>query len=205
MRAHVLAMILVLSTLFATLGHLPAEGQTGGAIGLYSDTQGTDCAIPDAVPGVLEVNVIHSLASDCVMGAMFAVPIPTCATGLIFVGDRGTGLDPHQTLQGTSPIGIGVAYGLRFPPMSTLHILTIVYISQGTSGTCCPLQVTAAGGDFVEPPPCPNPAAVACSGVGLPVQAGTAYLNPNGSCSCAVPIETTTWGAVKALYVHEGF
>ncbi len=202
MRAKHLPILVAASGLLLALGHPSADGQTGGVIGLYSDTQGVDCGVLDAAPGVLEVYVVHSLASDEIDGVCFAVPIPTCAAGLMYIGDRPTGLDPEHSVFGSSPVGVGVAYGACFPTTPALHILTIVYISDGTSQSCCPLQVSRAVGD--EFLPYPNPGASTCHNLLVPVEPGTAYLNPNASCMCTVPTNSTTWGALKALYDHEG-
>ena len=167
----------------------------GGNITLSSDTEGTDCNIFDVQPGVIRVHVLHTLATTMVSGSAFSVPIPGCAVGMTWVGDVGV----FPVTVGFSPTGIAISYGgscLETP----FHILTIVYFGQGTSSSCCLLNVGPPNPGHCD---LEQPCAVDCVSPDdriIPANGSSAIINPDASCQCNVPVEETTWGQVKNLF-----
>jgi hypothetical protein len=155
-----------------------------GAIGIHADPEGMTCNIDDSQPGLITIYVVHKpLFSNGAMGISFSAPIPPCAV-LDYVGEEH--VFPLTT--GDSQNGITVFYGSQCLWGSTL-VLIITLQGYGQTPECC----------FF---PIPNVSVVKCNGEtesGLGMDHHT--INGNASCDCAIPIEQTTWGKIKALYV----
>jgi hypothetical protein len=161
----------------------------GDTIGLYADTQGTNCNFVDNQPRLLQVHVVH-ISPGGATASEFSAPMPACMTGATYLSDT------VWFAVGNSQVGISVGYGSCVT--GSIYLMAINYFVRGTSEICCVYPVL------------PNPYAVpggavlvqdcdfnSVSGVGL-----AATVNGNSSCPCGgpVPVEETTWGRVKTLY-----
>ena len=181
-----LAILLTLSLCATT-----AFAQVGN-IGLFDDVNGTDCEHEDTVSGLQAIYVVHvngvAAASD------FAAPIPSCWTGGSFLSDTAV----YPVTIGSSPTGVSIGYGACTP--SPNHILTINVFGQGTGDTCCRMTIQANVNV-----PSGQIEIVDCGGSLFQIGpiGGTIIINPDGSCSCDVATQNTTWGALKSLYETE--
>lgn len=165
----------------------------GGMITLFADPGGADCAINDTQAGVLiRVYVFHVLAPEA-LGSEFSVPMPSCAVGMIWLGDSAVfPVTVHE-----SPTGVGIGYGVCYT--EAVHILTINFYGVGTSLNCCPLRVEPPW--WGNPPDPPGVNMVDCEINLIPAVGGVALINPDETCPClSVPTQETTWGKVKAIY-----
>jgi hypothetical protein len=79
-----------------------------------------------------------------------------------------------------------------------MHVTTINYFVQGAPTLpCCPYPV-------IPDPSIPSGEieVVDCAGVIRHAVGLVAMVNPDGSCPCGtVPVQKTTWGRAKAMYV----
>jgi hypothetical protein len=156
-------------------------------MGLYSDAQGTSCALSDAGgPGVRIVYVVIN-GPTALTSCRFAAPIPPCFDAT-WVADS----TPYPVI-GTSPQDVSVAFGACLTP--PIQVMSIAYLSKGSTQGCCsfPLLANAWPGYIVTD----------CNYVqrdarNFPVL----EISADNSCpSCGpVAIKPTTWGALKALY-----
>ena len=168
----------------------------GGAIGIYADEAGVNCAIDDSTPGVLTFHVVQTNLATA-GGIEFSAPLPSCLTGVTWVGD----IRYFPVTIGDSQSGVAVGYpGCLSSPV---HVLSIVAVTQGTSLTCCPYRVLpspAAASGLIDATDC-------LPGVNglLSATSTTAIVNPDGQCSCMLTVrsEETTWGKLKSLYAAD--
>ncbi|MEE9268716.1 MAG: hypothetical protein V3V49_00485, partial [Candidatus Krumholzibacteria bacterium] len=174
-----------LGGLFTLLSIVSAA--SGDAIGLFADDGGMDCQIIDDEPGVLNIFVVHT-APDGATASAFSAPMPACMVGATYLSDTCPFLCPGNSQTGTSRAYGGCLSG-------TIHVLTMSFFVQGTSEPCCAYPVLPhpeLGLIIVED----------CDGNPIPAQGAAATVNGDATCPCQapVPVEATTWGAVKALY-----
>ncbi len=103
-----------------------------------------------------------------------------------WVGDN----SPFLTF-GTSAAGIVIGFeNCEVPPF---EVLQTTYTLYGTSSPCAFLEV-AAHPDYPQGLAFPN-----CYADFTPAIGGRLTINPDGTCP-PLPVETSTWGRVKALY-----
>jgi hypothetical protein len=127
----------------------------------------------------------------------FVVGIPECWTGATWVAD-----EPAPGLNGFSSTqnefwGLEITWGdCRDLPV---YLGKIVFATTGQSQPCCKLEITRP---IVEQGPitmeCTTPVVVWL------VETRGAIINGNPDCPCdePIPVEQSTWGAIKALYNH---
>lgn len=183
----------ILCTVF--LACLPTAGLANaalvGRISLYSDAASTLCALADNEPRLGEMFIVHNVGD--VAGNAYLVRFQlTASAGFTgsWVQDI---LPPGMSAVGTSPNGIAINY--QACRSGDVSILRVTYQLFGTSSQCSFLQASAYPGiDFIE--------AMDCSFDSHAVAGGTIVVNPNETCPCPepVPVQTSTWGRVKALY-----
>jgi len=184
---------LLLLTLAIVLVHGLAVGQTTmpdvGSIDIFSDAGLTSCNITDA-PGLITVYLGATLGSDGSTGSVFkveqdlTVPLSYIATSstYLIIGDPRTNLS--------------IVYGSCLQSANPVLIANISYIGSGTSAACGLLSIVPADGiisGMVELVTCDSYREVFA-------QLGQARVNADGTCDCQVPVQTKTWGGVKALY-----
>lgn len=175
------------------LSVLVSRAAWSDTIGLHSDPSGASCNIVATPFALTEVFVVH--VTDGATASMFQAPKPSCWTGAAWLGD----MTPYCAGVGCgdSQAGIALTYGAC--RIGAIHVLTIRYFSGGSSESCCPYPLlphpwTQEG--HVEIADCEfNP------GVALELMA---TVNGGSACPCGypVPVEETTWGRMKALYIE---
>ena len=74
------------------------------------------------------------------------------------------------------------------------HILTIVYLTDGTTPSCCEYPVPPQPGFDYE--------FINCAAANVPGSGETNIVNGNASCPCTGPVgtEQSSWGKIKALH-----
>lgn len=195
--------VLFLTVVALTCASVTALAQTS-KIALSTTIDGTSCNIADK-PGTVEVHVIV-LDVDAFDGIQFAAPIPDCWTGATYLGETVDGLLHIGNTQ--DPVGgLSVVWGScrsgGIP--APVHIATITIQTTGKARHCCPYPILKATGDLH--PEIPGPIIVVCDpaepyGLRLSGVTVDAVINPDATCECmsSVPVEETTWGAIKVLY-----
>lgn len=162
--------------------------QTGGHIGLYSDSPSyADCNLLAPPFALLNVYVVHQL---------------TDANGSQFkLVDNGTGLtktgytSAHTLVIGSDPfVETAVTYdGGGCPHVTPILIGTIGYFHQGTAVPCSTIEV-------IDAPTILEIRSLGCDGVERVATGGVLTVEGDESCPCIVGTEETTWGQMKALY-----
>ena len=190
----------------ACAGLLSASGPawSQGRIALTGSADGTVCSVVDIASGIVEV---HIFVFDVVglTAIQFAAPKPACWSGATWIADN---IDTPVIIGDTQdPIGgLSIAWGNCTSDGgggfdSPVHVGSMTFFTSGQAPPCCLYPVIKASGDLH--PEVDGPIVVLCSDMtevaGIGVEA---VINPQPECSCLtpVPIEETTWGAVKALY-----
>jgi hypothetical protein len=102
-------------------------------VGLYADTQGTDCEILDLTPGLLNVYVVVT-GIDCATAVEYWAPKPACFTAT-YLSD----LSVFAVVIGTSQTGVSIGFGTGLT--SPVHVQTISFFGQGSSLICCQYPV----------------------------------------------------------------
>jgi hypothetical protein len=163
-------------------------------IELYSNFEGTECAISEIANPPLKIYVWLTGPIQAT-GARFSVPKPACWQNATWVGDE---LSPSHLSIGNSQAdwsigffaGSGGCIASHTPP---IFIGSIDFVAIGLSVPCC--EVTAKPGfEFVF---------TDCAFSELPLSAGqSVFINANESCPCqsAIATQPATWGRVKSLY-----
>ena len=163
-----------------------AYGQPGGPIGtidIFAEPALTSCNITAA--GQFTVYVAHTNTTGATASA-FRIEHPAT---MLFLGEQ-----QAQGLKiGSSENGVGLSYNTCLS--GTFLILTVNYFDQGT-GTCEWMRIL---GDLTHVSQ--QVAVVNCAETSARFDtAGEARVNPDGTCTCNVPVEETSWGRIKALY-----
>ena len=187
-----LPMVAVLAVLWVAPSTAnPYLSTPAGAIDLFGDTMGLNELIYDVQPGLLSVYVVHT--GKPIGGAaacQFSAPKPACFTG-IYLSDS----NPFPVTIGTSQTGVSIGYGScrQYP----VHVQTITFFSQGTTGDCCLYPVlpdpNEPGGQVVV---------VDCNQQLVPVTGGATVVNLTHRACWTVSAEETSWGKVKSLYTE---
>ncbi|MCH7548167.1 MAG: hypothetical protein IH969_01295 [Candidatus Krumholzibacteriota bacterium] len=170
-----------------------ARAQGVGAIMLHSDALATSCNITQNPSGLVTVYVFHSFHNG-VIASQFK--IEDNGADFVWIADE---LQQSGTLNiGTTNVGGTFAYGECIT--TNFNFVNVLYDAQGTADFCSSLEIVPAPGAITG-----TIDAVDCS-LPFPVVsvAGGSTLTVNcpdeGQCGGVVPVESTTWGRVKALY-----
>ena len=157
-----------------------------GSVGIFGDPAGTDCNLPDAIPGLTPYYVVH--VNAVAIASQFWAPTPACMTAT-YLSD--TAVFPVTI--GSSQTGVAIGYGAC--QAGNIHCLTLNYFTSGTTPACCLFPIlpdpVAPSGE-IEVVLCDNSLVFASGGAGI--------INSDASCLCDVPTQETTWGKVKSLY-----
>jgi len=110
----------------------------------------------------------------------FTAPRPSCMNNAAYLGE----INQFPLVVGNTQTGYSVDFeGCQYATL----ICTIQYWIAGYITPCC------------EYPVFPGEA-WSCSGVQVAPYARGGVVNADQNCRCVVPVQETTWGAVKALY-----
>lgn len=167
----VTSLILTCLTAVAIANPVPS-----GTIGLFGDAAGTvDLIYTDGVETVTVYVVLHVNAPEFPGGFWFSAVSPACFNAT-HVGDSSL----YPDIGGNSQTAVYVLtptfeYG-------THTLMAITFTVEGDTPECCwyGLQVDPASE--------------------LSWTAGGLWINPNEPMNCVSPVESSTWGAIKALY-----
>jgi len=158
-----------------------AHASVTGKILIFSDAGFTDSTLSDNAPRIANLFIVHTDFDGATAVRFMTVASPGF-TG-VWLGETSS-----FTRVGKSTTGISVGYGACITTPAL--VLTVSYQFFGTSSACSQLSIAPETG-FLH--------ALCFSGGGcfsdLPCQ-GLGSLHVN----CTVPVESTTWGRVKALY-----
>ncbi len=188
-------LLVVLSVVIVVCGATTASAQLP-RVGLYSNANASNCSLTDVAPGYFQVFVVAQNIPD-VVGIEFQVVAGPGFTATL-VGEL-CPLPPFPSVIGDAFSGLVLALGNCYNP--PIHVYTLTFQGFGTSDACANLAL-ASHPDRLDG----HIRAVDCSFNAVLIQQSSTdmfLLNPDGSCnSCGfpVPVEHTTWGAVKALY-----
>ncbi len=163
-------------------------------MGVYADNGGINCNIVANYAGVLMVYVVH-FSPGGATASQFMARKPACWTGAVWLGDS-TPFCPGVGC-GDSQMGIALAYGAC--RIQAIHVLTISYFIQGSGQMCCTYPVLPhpwSAAEQIEVLDCQFNPGVA-GGLVATVNGG-----PTCPCGYPVPVEETTWGQVKSLYIE---
>jgi hypothetical protein len=165
----------------------------GGAIGVYSDEEGSSCNFTDTASGPVQFFMYH-LESP----GMTAIEFKLDLTGFLwsqYLGD----LSPFALKIGNFADGISIAYQTCLA--GTIYLGKTVYDSRGLTPTCHRIYITKNPNSGA--PGATTPMGAGCNGVGW-VQIAGSYgtFNDDGSCPCpsSTAPEETSWGKIKSLY-----
>ena len=188
-RLLLTTFVLMLGASLALAADLP-----GGRIGIFSETGGTNCAVTDAAPGLLQVFIVHTLTTGAA-ACQYVAAKPGCFTAT-YLSDT----NPFAVVIGNSQTGVSIGYGSC--KIGTVHVQTMSFFAAGTTPACCkytiacdPLAATGACAlGYVDIVDCGQSAAFAKPQVGV--------INPNSTCLCAdiIPAQESSWGQIKSLY-----
>ena len=155
------------------------------SIGIYEDAAGLDCEIADPGGGVMKtIYIVHTIDVQPTVGSSWTLEWDPGMT-MVFVDDSSL-----YYKVGNARDGVQLSYYTC--QSGTLLIDSVTMLSSGTSTPCSHFRL--------GPHPTQGRVIVYCNfSYGL-FDAHDAIVNGNGTCSCSVGIEATTWGSVKALY-----
>jgi hypothetical protein len=185
----------VLAVTIAVVAPNPATAQYG-SLGVFGDAGGCDCDIDDVTPGLFTVYVVHRDIANGVEGSRFIVR-PGAGTLLTYIGEASIG----------GPIiitgGIVEGYEVFYNMCATggLAIMTVQFFGQGLSQPCSLVELVAAPSSVTG-----NVEIFDCSSDVHAVSTTPIFVNATNDCICRpgpctpVPVEETTWGAIKSLY-----
>ena len=168
-----------------------------GTIALSGTPDGTDCAVIDSNPGIVEVHIVLTDITG-VSAVQFWAPKPDCWDGAVWMGDEfAFPLFIGDTQN--NDIGVSVAFSACLD--APVYVGSMTFNTSGAGTLCCPYPVLKANRDNY--PEIDGPIIVVCTDP--PRVAGvtaSAIVNPTPECACQspTPVQETTWGAVKALF-----
>jgi hypothetical protein len=156
-----------------------------GSIGVFSFCDAFDCNFVDA-GGLIQVYMVH-VNTPGASASQFMLQTPP---GWVHLGD----IWNFPTIIGTSVTGVSIGYGGCY---SSPICLGYANFLGAVSPPCTYFGIVPDPGalsGLIEAVDCAIPAnKVFPTG-------GQGIVNNDGSCSCSVPVEETTWGQLKALY-----
>jgi hypothetical protein len=181
---------LVFLVFLAWVSQAGANPVPWGGIQPSGDTSGELHYVFDTGPGLLVIYIVVTAypSSEPETGCRFSAPKPSC-----FAATYLSDIRAFPMTDGTSQTGVTIHYGqCRQLP---IYVLGVNYFVQGLTAECCWY--------LVEPDP-NNPSGRVevwdCNDSIIPWSRGAMVVNPGKG--CAVPVEQTTWGRLKSLYVE---
>jgi len=179
----------LLLTVFLMLGATLAFAQAG-SIGIFANPAATDCNLVAGPASGLALYYIVHVNTPGAVGCEYAAPKPTCMSLAQWLSDS----NAFPVTLGNSQTGVSVGYGTcRVAP---ILVQTLQYFVLGPNPTCCRYPV-------LPHPINGGPNVVDCADNLLIATGGQGIINAvPGQCMCNVPVESTTWGQMKALYTE---
>lgn len=150
-------------------------------IAVFSDPSGTSVYWTDVASGLQQVYVYHRITAGATAADWQLYP-PATWTHLGDICDI--------WCVGRSIDGISIPYEACLT--GRVRVLTVNFMGAGLEPPCTSFYIGGFHGK-------PNPLAVDCAEGLYPVPGGRGFVNWDESCP-PVPVESTTWGRIKALY-----
>jgi hypothetical protein len=170
-----------------------AFAQMGGEVGIYADAGGTNCFLPDNVPGLCTYYVVH-VWSPGATAVQYSAPQPACLLA-VYLSDTAQ----FPVTIGNSQSGVAIGYGACLAsPITTLFIN---YFCQALTPPCCEYPVLpdpAVPSGTIEAVDCANNLVTGLPGLSGQINGD----NTNCPCDPTIATEESTWGKVKSLYVE---
>ena len=160
-----------------------------GSIGIFADSYGMNCNLPDPGPALTQYYIVHVNTTGST-ACQFSAPKPACFTAT-YLSDTNF----FAVNIGNSQMGTSVGYGTC--RVGSTHVMTINYFTNGQTPPCCYYPVL----------PDPNSALYAiltvdCSQQLRTATGGKGIIKSGPACHCGTPVEESTWGQVKSLYAE---
>jgi hypothetical protein len=181
MRKTLLLMVVLMLGATMALAQAP-----NGSIGIFFDNGGASCNLPSS--GTVMYYFVHVNALGAT-ASQWAAPKPACLNGLRLADIPVFAINIGNTND-------GVTVGYPACKTGTFHIMTVMY-SVTDATACCYFKVIPdpfLPSGKIEVPDCDFNMTYGTSGEGI--------LNYGPTCNCNVPVESTTWGQMKALYTE---
>jgi hypothetical protein len=141
------------------------------SIGIYSDVGGNNCTLSDVGAGVINAYVVVRPGNNGATAVQFAAPKPECFTGTFLTDEEA----PQTLVLGDSQTGVAVS--LLSCTYAPRHVLTIQYVSFGSTPPCCEYPVL--------PDPLSGGITVVDCALDLEASVGVvSTINPDESCLC---------------------
>ena len=153
-----------------------------GSIAPFSDVGGSDCNFVDG-GSLVQVHIFHVNSPGATASEWM---LDVTQVGWTHLGDT----KDFELVIGTSISGAAVSYGACMP--GTFKLMTVNFFGSAADA-CALIGIVAAPGKA-------GVRAVDCAENAMLIPGGEGRVNNDGTCSCSVPVEDTTWGALKALY-----
>lgn len=164
------------------IGLATAAQAQGGGIFITSDEAGYDYYFVDN-GGLIEVYVWHGYTLGATASEWM---LDVTDAGWTYLGD----MNNFQLVIGTSITGVAIAYEACLANL--IRLMTVNFYSATPAPDCTGIRIVPAPGkSYVR--------AVDCAENSVYAAAGAAIVNVNQTCRID-PVESTTWGQVKALY-----
>ncbi len=197
----------MMALLIIAIASISATAQPG-SLGIFADVSGTNNDLNDTGVGLLLLYVVHVYTPGAT-AVQFAIPHPWCFTATYLSEAVTAPYIKIGTCSGPNATGCAIAYGscMSSPNM----ILTMQYFKQGTTLNCCCL--------YILPDPSATPREILVTDCADPpnlltISGGFNLINRDENCWCdcggctsdvcingnPLPVEDTTWGAIKTLY-----
>jgi hypothetical protein len=152
-------------------------------IGIYGDASGSTCELTLRTPGPVSSYVVHKFADRGTTGSRWKVSDTSTLTA--------TSASSPFTFFGDPYTDLSVGYGgCR---TGVFHIMTLTHVWSGQPVSCGRLTVG-------PPPGSTTVMTTDCDYALQSANGGTFYFDSGNYWCCPEPTETTSWGAVKALY-----
>lgn len=156
------------------------------SIGIYEDQAGLNCEITDPGGSAQKTfYIVHTQEVQPAFGSAWRLEWDPGMT-MVWIGDNS---GPYFKV-GNAMDGASIAYSGCVT--GKLMIDSVTMLSLGTSAPCSYFRLGSH--------PTQGRVIIYCNLLGVPFASGEAIVNANGSCTCSVGTEQTTWGTVKALY-----
>lgn len=142
-------------------------------LGLYGDAAGTvDAVFTDGATEVNVYAVFEVLIPDGTVGPFYFSAVPPTCFNVAYVGESSS-----YTVAGNSQTS---AYVMQEFANGTYTLMTITFSVQGVTPECCWFEPQLDEGLYWG-----------IEGV---------WINPDEPRTCVSPVESSTWGAIKAMY-----
>ena len=157
------------------------SAQYYGFLAISRDGDSIHCELP-ADYGIVTYYILYGEEFSWwgLTGVNFTAPQPACMTNAVYLGD----INQLPGVVGNTQTGYSVSFACDWSGV----ICGIQYSISGPVTPCCEYQIF------------PQPVLSCMLGEWLDPSPRSAYIHATDDCRCAVPVQESTWGHVKALF-----